>query len=98
MVFLMALSGTEGPMVTHTADCLNCDFRVNKVPAKDWPPGSLRPLYVYRGEYPATISSLRGETWDPQNLEGSPEQIANWGKESLITGYIPQVNFNISNN
>lgn len=24
-------AGKEGPMTTHTADCLNCDFRVGKV-------------------------------------------------------------------
>ena len=24
-------AGIEGPMTTHTADCLNCDFRVAKV-------------------------------------------------------------------
>ena len=33
-----------GPMVTHTNDCLDCDFRISKVPAKDWPAGSMRPL------------------------------------------------------
>ena len=78
-------------MTTHTSDCSSCDFRINKVPAQDWPAGSQRPLYVYRGEYPATISKVRGSTWDPSNLEGTPEQLALWGEESQITGYIPQV-------
>jgi hypothetical protein len=79
-------------MTTHTSDCSNCDFRVNKVPAKDWPKGSIRPLYLYRGQYPSTISTLRGATWDPNNLEGTPEQVHAWGKESMTTGYIPEVN------
>lgn len=84
-------AGTEGPMATHTSDCSSCDFRIAKVPARDWPRGAMRPLYEYRGEYPATVSPHRGETWSPHNLEGTPEQIKGWGNESKITGYIPQV-------
>ena len=61
--------GEGGPMVTHTADCSDCDFRLAKVPAKDWPAGSQRPLYLYRGEYPSTISD-RSSTWSYKNLEG----------------------------
>ena len=87
-------AGSAGPMTTHTADCSDCDFRLNKVPAKDWPAGSMRPLYIYKGEYPQTVTSTRGQTWDPNNLEGSANQIEAWGKESQITGYIPQVIFN----
>jgi hypothetical protein len=61
--------GEGGPMVTHTADCSDCDFRLAKVPAKDWPVGSQRPLYLYKGEYPSTISE-RSSTWSYKNLEG----------------------------
>jgi hypothetical protein len=86
-----AKAGAEGPMNTHTADCADCDFRIGKVPAADWPEDSLRALYQYKGNYPATITSTRGKTWHPDNLEGTPEQLAEWGKESAITGYIPQV-------
>lgn len=64
---------------------------MNKVPAKEWPKGSKRPLYLYKGDYPALISKDRGATWHPDNLEGTPEQLAAWGQESVITGYIPQV-------
>lgn len=84
-------AGSQGPMATHTSDCLDCDFRVNKVPAADWKDGSVRPLYEYRGSYPATVSSERGETWLPRNLEGSAAQLAAWGEESTRTGTIPQV-------
>lgn len=31
-------AGIEGPMTTHTADCLNCDFRVAKVLSPLFPP------------------------------------------------------------
>jgi hypothetical protein len=65
--------------------------QINKVPPKDWPAGTKRPLYVYRTAYPATVTSIRGDTWHPDNLEGSPEQKALWGKESTVEGYIPEV-------
>jgi hypothetical protein len=84
-------AGTEGAMTTHNADCADCDFRVNKVPAMDWARGSMRPLYLYRGSYPLTVSEHRGNTWKPQNLQGTPEQLKAWGKSSVITGYIPQI-------
>lgn len=51
----------------------------------------MRPLYIYHGAYPSVVSRNRGATWDPANLQGTPEQLAAWGNESLITGYIPQV-------
>ena len=80
-------------MTTHTADCAECDFRISKVPAADWPEGSKRVLYQYRSSYPATVASDRGTTWHPDNLEGTPDQIAAWKEfeTSLITGEIPQV-------
>lgn len=84
-------AGIEGPMTTHNADCADCDFRVNKVPARDWKKGSMRPLYLYRGAYPSEVGEGRGNTWDPKNLQGSPSQISQWGDHSPITGYIPQV-------
>ena len=78
-------------MATHTADCADCDFRLARMPAKDWPAGSMRPLYLYRDQYPSTLTSIRGSTWKPENLEGSEEQKVAWGTEHEITGYIPQV-------
>ena len=63
-------AGTEGPMTTHTADCADCDFRINKVPARDWPEGEKRALYVYKGNYPANVVEGRGSTWGVANLEG----------------------------
>jgi hypothetical protein len=63
----------------------------DQTPAMDWEPHSTRPLYLYKGNYPATITTTRGTTWHPKNLEGTPEQLEAWGQESLITGHIPQV-------
>jgi dipeptidase len=84
-----------GPMTTHTNDCSDCDFRIGKVPARDWPEGSKRPLYLLRGAYPSQLNNDRGSTWSVDNLEGTAEQISAWSEPgavySAITGYIPQV-------
>eukprot|EP01036_Dinobryon_divergens_P024922 gene24922-33415_t len=58
-------------MNTHTADCAECDWRINKVPAMDWPEGSQRPVYVLTGEYPRQVRSDRGFTWTKENLENA---------------------------
>jgi hypothetical protein len=84
-------AGIEGPMNTNTADCADCDFRLGKVPARDWPAGATRPLYQIKNNYPAVVSPNRGWTWHPDNLQGSPAQLDAWGTESVTTGFIPQV-------
>lgn len=84
-------AGSEGSMATHTADCLDCDFRINKVPAKNWIPNIMRPTYQYKGNYPQTINKDRGETWQPSNLQGTKEQLQAWGESSIMTGHLPQV-------
>jgi hypothetical protein len=84
-------AGKHGPMTTHTADCLDCDFRVNKVPAMDHAPGSVRNVYLFKGDYPQTLASDRGATWLPNNLEGTPEQLVAWGTQSEIVMSIPEV-------
>lgn len=83
-------------MTTHTSDCSNCDFRLSKIPARDWSEGSLRPLYLLKYSYPATVSHVRGDAWLPHDLDGTPEQLKVWGNESVITGYIPQVSLTSS--
>ena len=50
-------------MVTHTMDCAECDWRINKVPSQDWPSGSMRPIYKIEGAYPRQVRDDRGETW-----------------------------------
>eukprot|EP01041_Mallomonas_annulata_P001289 gene1289-2493_t len=84
-------AGVNGPMVTHTADCSDCDFRVNKVPAQEWPENSKRDTYEYKNNYPGTVAKDRGDTWQPMNLEGTPTQLKAWGERSTLTGQLPQV-------
>jgi hypothetical protein len=81
-------------MTTHNMDCLDCDFRINKVPAADWPAGSQRPLYLLRDEYPQLVTNIRGKSWDTKNLQGTKEQLQAWTAANWqnVTGYIPQVN------
>jgi hypothetical protein len=40
-------SADGSTMTTHTADCAECDFRLARVPAKDWPEGAMRPVYLF---------------------------------------------------
>ncbi len=51
----------------------------------------MRPLYMYRDQYPVVVSTNRGATWQPDNLQGNDLQKAAWGAESPVSGYIPQV-------
>jgi hypothetical protein len=51
----------------------------------------MRPLYMYRDQYPVLVSPNRGVSWEPKNLQGNEAQLAAWGEESPVTGYIPQV-------
>ena len=51
----------------------------------------MRPIYRYKGNYPATVAPNRGDTWLPSNLQGNSAQLSAWGNESHIVTYIPQV-------
>lgn len=76
---------------THNSDCAECDWRPNKVPAMDWPEGSMRPIYLITSVYPRQVRSDRGYTWTPENLEDLPQR-KQWEKMTgPILGYIPQV-------
>eukprot|EP01040_Poterioochromonas_malhamensis_P010775 gene10773-11744_t len=83
-------STTGSPMTTHTADCMECDWRVNKVPARDWPEGSMRPVYQIKAAYPRQVREDRGWTWSKENLENLPPRKA-WEKQNFKIGEIPQV-------
>mmetsp|Transcript_17010 Transcript_17010/g.22477 ORF Transcript_17010/g.22477 Transcript_17010/m.22477 type:complete len:358 (+) Transcript_17010:400-1473(+) len=78
-------------MVTHTADCADCDFRINKVPSRDWPHESFRNIYISRESYPHLVTNERGRTWRSDNLEDVPQR-ASWGNLSQVLGTIPQIN------
>jgi dipeptidase len=83
-------SSTGSPMTTHTSDCGDCDWRVNKVPAMDWPTGSMRSVYLIANAYPRQVREDRGETWSKKNLEKLPQR-EEWEKQNLKIGEIPQV-------
>jgi dipeptidase len=83
-------STTGSPMTTHTADCADCDWRANKVPAMDWPADTMRPVYSYKGPYPRQVREDRGDTWKAKHLEKLPQR-DEWAKGSVIVGYLPQV-------
>lgn len=85
-------SATGSPMTTHTGDCAECDWRVNKVPARDWPEGSMRPVWLITATYPRQVREDRGYTWKKENLEHMPQRPL-WEKQEngFILGYIPQV-------
>ena len=67
-------------MVTHTADCGSCDFRILKVPAKDYEPGSQRAVYPFKLPYPRYVGESRGPGYDTAGHE-----------EMEPLGYIDQV-------
>ena len=45
-------------MTTHTNDCSTCDTRIAFIPGRDWPEGSLRPVYPAVLSYPRYVGDL----------------------------------------
>jgi len=86
-------SADGSTMTTHTADCAECDFRLAKVPARDWPAGAQRPIYLFASAYPRRVQEGRSPTWEPANLDSSLPQAPAWKRKgfSQIIGHIPQV-------
>ena len=86
-----AATADGSTMTTYNADCAECDWRVNKVPARDWAEGTMRPVYLLSGAYPRQVRTDRGTTWSPENLEDMPQK-SDWEKmRGEIIGHIPQV-------
>jgi len=65
-------SATGYPIVTHNDDegGTTTDIRLVRVPRKQWPEGSLRPLYNYQFSYPRIITSKDGASPDYHAVEG----------------------------
>ncbi|GMH76765.1 hypothetical protein TrST_g11386 [Triparma strigata] len=80
-------------MVTHTADCDDCDFRLTKTPPQTWEVPSLRPVYRYHRQYPRLVAEERGDTWKKENLETEFKDLYGSKKfvEDQLVGYVPQV-------
>ncbi len=76
---------------THNADCADCDWRINKVNAKDWKMGSTRPIYLPREGYPQLVLKDRGYTWNPANLENMTQKPTWETMYNQVLGHIPQV-------
>ena len=82
-----------GPALPARASFLASDFRISKVPAADWPTGSVRQVYTYRAAYPRFLGYGRGETYEPENTDLSiPDEpwVVGEGPFAPI-GAIPQV-------
>lgn len=73
------------PIVTHSADSPNGDFRVVYVPAKDYAPGTMRRIFRADGTfsmYPRSTDSERSAQYAP--VDGPVH-------EQEIIGHIPEV-------
>ena len=82
-------------LVTHTADCKDCDFRLSKTlpQTHDLDKNPNRPVYQYKNTYPRLVADDRGETWKTSNLETDfIDQFSDQTFiDSQVVGYIPQV-------
>jgi|SRR5665648_21005 len=67
-------------LTTHTADGGLCDGRLIYVPAKDHKSGEMRPVFLFKEEYPRIVSEERSPYYAPVK-----------GQEPSIVGYIPEV-------
>lgn len=74
-------------MTTHTNDCHQCDPRISKVPARDWPEGSKREVFKYRSQYPRYLGENFGDAYKPENTDTS---FYPW-QPTVPIGHIPQV-------
>ncbi|KAI0563274.1 Peptidase C69 [Gracilaria domingensis] len=89
-IFGRLSTADESTYTGGSVDCSGCDFRLAKVPARDHPPNSTRPIFLMQDAYPHVISHDRALTWHPLNLQGSPSQLQTWERSQPI-GKIPQV-------
>ena len=84
MLLLFAGGATvDGSVMTsHSNDCVDCDWRMVYVPAKDHKKGSLRPvLDASRSAYPRLVDPGRSKQYQPDlGFESS-----------TVLGYVPQV-------
>eukprot|EP00931_Biecheleriopsis_adriatica_P043771 TRINITY_DN25014_c0_g1_i1.p1 TRINITY_DN25014_c0_g1~~TRINITY_DN25014_c0_g1_i1.p1 ORF type:complete len:711 (-),score=124.90 TRINITY_DN25014_c0_g1_i1:7-1947(-) len=51
------------------ADCSSCDGRIAYVPSAEHPPGSMRPLYIFKGTAPRFVGYGRGGFNEPKDGE-----------------------------
>jgi dipeptidase len=86
----------DGSLITtHNADCLNCDYRIARTPARYNPPGSKKKILKYKPDYPHYITDDRSSIWRPENIDDTMVQKRMWATEeymrSLTLGVLPEV-------
>lgn len=81
------LASTDGSvMVAHTDDSGGMgDPRLARVPARDWPAGAMRPVYLSIADYPRMIAPERSDSYAPRN---DVQKSLPW---AAPIGFIPQV-------
>jgi dipeptidase len=82
------LASSDGSvMVAHTDDSGGMgDPRLARVPARDWPAGAMRPVYLAIADYPRMIAPERSEAYAPLN---DKQKTLPW---VAPIGHVPQVN------
>eukprot|EP00614_Pseudopedinella_elastica_P000367 CAMPEP_0172605628 /NCGR_PEP_ID=MMETSP1068-20121228/25869_1 /TAXON_ID=35684 /ORGANISM="Pseudopedinella elastica, Strain CCMP716" /LENGTH=847 /DNA_ID=CAMNT_0013408087 /DNA_START=94 /DNA_END=2637 /DNA_ORIENTATION=- len=71
-------SATGATIASHTDDCLNCDWRLNKVPAKTHPKGAMRRIRAARFAYPRCLEEGRGLACSPSTIEAEAGDLHQW--------------------
>merc|ERR1719375_2838769 len=76
-------SASGYPIVTHSWDSerRTTDVRLNRVPRRSWPAGSLRPLYQWLTGYPRVVAPELSPEYAPVGSQ----------VESVPLGHIPQI-------
>lgn len=67
---------------SSTADCLDCDFRLARVPPRAHAAGARRDVYHYKSNYPHVVDGGRAATWAEANLEGDRARVRKWAARS----------------
>lgn len=86
----------DGSLITtHNNDCMECDVRIARTPAKEHPPGTEKTVYRYKSDYPHMVNDARSDVWKPKNLDEELYQKSYWSSKdymnSLTLGMIPEV-------
>jgi dipeptidase len=60
-------------IATHNNDCQECDIRITHVPARDWKPGSRRPIFDERMAYPRFLETSENNVHGPSYVVGTED-------------------------
>jgi len=79
-------------MTSYTDDCIDCDFRLGRVPRRRFDKGDKRPVYPVYFTYPRYVGYERGDVFHPSKLE---KGLHGWNLSEPI-GFIDQVSHTFS--